>query len=52
MFFTDAMLAEMNGVGGVLVLAIGFNMLERTDIRIANLLPAIIVVFALVYFGV
>ena len=51
-FFTDAMLAEMNGVGGVLVLAIGFNMLEITDIRIANLLPAIIVVFALVYFGV
>ena len=51
-FFTDAMLAEMNGVGGVLVLAIGFDLLEMTDIRIANLLPAIIVAFALVYFGV
>lgn len=50
-FFTDAMLAEMNGVGGVLVLAIGFNMLEMTNIRIANLLPAIFVAIGLVYFG-
>ncbi|MBO4852700.1 MAG: DUF554 domain-containing protein [Schwartzia sp.] len=50
-FFTDAMLAEMNGVGGVLVLAIGLNMLEITDIRIANLLPALFVAFFLVYLG-
>ena len=50
-FFTDAMLAETSGVGGVLVLAIGLNMLEMTDIRIANLLPAIFVAFGLVYFG-
>ncbi len=50
--FTDAMLAEMNGVGGVLVLAIGLNMLEVTDIRIANLLPAVFVAFALVCMGV
>lgn len=51
-FFTDAMLAEMNGVGGVLVLAIGLNMLEMTRIRIANLLPAIFVAIGLVYFGI
>ena len=50
-FFTDAMLAETSGVGGVLVLAIGLNMLGMTDIRIANLLPAIFVAFGLVYLG-
>lgn len=50
-FFTEAMLAEMNGVGGVLVLAIGLNMLEMAKIPIANLLPAIFVVFGLVYLG-
>ncbi|MBR1760317.1 MAG: DUF554 domain-containing protein [Schwartzia sp.] len=50
-FFSGAMLAEMSGVGGVLVLAIGINMLEVADIRIANLLPAIFVAFVIVYFG-
>lgn len=50
-FFTDAMLAEMNGVGGVLVLAIGLNMLEMANIRIANLLPALFVAFGLVSMG-
>lgn len=50
-FFTEAMLAEMNGVGGVLVLAIGINMLEMAKIPIANLLPSIFVVFGLVYLG-
>lgn len=51
-FFNEAMLAETNGVGGVLVLAIGINMLEMAEIRIANLLPAIFVVLALVYMGI
>ena len=51
-FFTDAMLAETNGVGGVLVFAIGLNLLEMTDIRVANLLPAMFVVFVLMYMGV
>ncbi len=51
-FFNEAMLAETNGVGGVLVLAIGINMLEMAEIRIANLLPAIFAVLALVYMGV
>ncbi len=51
-FFTEAMLAETSGVGGVLVLAIGVNMLEIVDIRIANLLPAVFFAFLLVYMGI
>ncbi|MGM9582632.1 MAG: DUF554 family protein, partial [Phascolarctobacterium sp.] len=36
---TDAMLAEITASGGVMVMAIGCNMLKITHIRIGNLLP-------------
>lgn len=38
---TGAMIAELTAAGGVLVLALGFKLLEIKDIRVANLLPAI-----------
>ncbi len=50
-FFSEAMLAEVSGTGGVLVLAIGINLLELADIRIANLLPALPIACALVSCG-
>lgn len=37
---------ELTAVGGLLIIAIGLNMLKLTNIRIANLLPAIIIVGA------
>lgn len=40
---TDAMLAAMNAVGGVLILGIALRLLEVREIRVANLLPAIVV---------
>jgi len=39
---TDAMLAGMNAVGGVLILGIALRLLELREIRVANLLPAIV----------
>lgn len=39
---TEAMIAELTAAGGVLVLALGFKLLEIKDIRVANLLPAIV----------
>jgi uncharacterized protein len=39
---TDAMIAAMNAVGGVLIFAIGLRLLELREIRIANLLPALL----------
>jgi len=39
---TDAMLAGMNAVGGVLILGIALRLLEVREIRVANLLPAIV----------
>lgn len=39
---TDPMLAAMNAVGGVMVLAIGLRLLDVRRIRVANLLPALV----------
>ncbi len=38
----DIMINEMSAVGGVLILAIGFSILEIKKIKVANLLPALI----------
>jgi len=39
---TDPMLAAMNAVGGVLILGIGLRLLDVREIRVANLLPALV----------
>ena len=38
---TKDMIAEISGTGGLLILAIGTNMLKMTDIKLANFLPAL-----------
>lgn len=43
----DAMLAEIGGTGGILILGIGLNMLKITKIRLANLIPALVVAAAI-----
>lgn len=45
----DALLVEVTAVGGLLILAIGLNLLKLTNIRITNLLPALFVVGVLLY---
>ena len=39
---SPALLAELTATGGILIIAIGLNMLKLVQIRIANMLPAII----------
>lgn len=46
----DSFIIEMTAAGGIMILAIGLNMLEITRIRVANMLPAIIMV-ALIIIG-
>ncbi|MCR6545636.1 DUF554 domain-containing protein [Dehalobacterium formicoaceticum] len=41
-FIIEEAIVEMKAVGGLLIVAIGLNMLELTKIRVGNLLPAII----------
>ena len=40
-FLTPEVIAQMSGVGGLLIAAIGINMLEVTRIKVGNMLPAI-----------
>jgi len=40
-FMSPAMINEMSAVGGVLIMAIGINILELQKLRIGNMLPAI-----------
>lgn len=47
-FLTADVIAQMSGVGGLLIAAIGINMLQVTHIKVGNMLPAIFL--PLVYF--
>ena len=42
-FLTPEVVAEMTSVGGLLIVAIGLNMLDITKIRVGNMLPAIFI---------
>ncbi len=41
--FSEAMIAEMTATGGVMILAIGLLLLDVRRIRVANLLPALLI---------
>ncbi|WP_373894376.1 DUF554 domain-containing protein [Virgibacillus natechei] len=47
--FLNGLIVELTAVGGLLILAIGLNLLKITQIRIGNLLPSIVTV-AFVYY--
>ena len=47
---SDALITEMSAVGGLLIAALGFNMVLDKDIKVANLLPAILIPF--LYFSI
>ncbi len=46
-YVSALILAEISGVGGVLVVMIGFNLLALKTIKIANFLPALVIVVLL-----
>lgn len=45
----DMLLVEMTAVGGLLIVAIGFNLLKLTKIRVTNLLPSLVMVVIILY---
>ncbi|MFD1449442.1 DUF554 domain-containing protein [Oceanobacillus sojae] len=47
--FLDGLIVELTAVGGLLILAIGLNLLNITKIRIGNLLPSILTVVIVYY---
>ena len=40
-FLTGPVISQMSAVGGLLIVAMAFNMLDMVKIKVANLLPAI-----------
>ena len=44
-FLSELVVNEMSAVGGLLIMAIGINMALDKDIKVANLLPAILIPF-------
>ncbi|QGY39041.1 DUF554 family protein [Pseudodesulfovibrio cashew] len=49
-YFSELMIAQVSACGGLLIIGIGINLLELTEIRLANLLPALAYVVALTAF--
>ncbi len=47
--FLDIFIVEMTATGGLLIIAIGLNLLNITKIRVANLLPSLIMVGFVLY---
>ena len=48
--WVDLFIPEITATGGVMILAIGFNLTGITNIKVANLLPGLLVVFIIVPF--
>ncbi|SDK22873.1 DUF554 domain-containing protein [Sediminibacillus albus] len=47
--FLDGFIVEMTATGGLLIVAIGLNLLKLINIRVANLLPALVTVGIIYY---
>jgi len=49
-YLSEVMINEMTATGGLLILAIGFNIMGMTKIRVGNLLPSLLVAVFLAMF--
>lgn len=49
-FLSDSVVLEMTAAGGLLIVGIGLNILELIKIRVANMLPALVIAPLLVMF--
>jgi uncharacterized membrane protein YqgA involved in biofilm formation len=47
---SEGMIADMSGVGGMMIIGLGINLLKIKDIRVANMLPALVIIVVLSYF--
>jgi uncharacterized membrane protein YqgA involved in biofilm formation len=49
-FMTDAMIADLTAVGGILLIGLAINILKIKDIKVINFLPALVIVVLLSMF--
>jgi uncharacterized membrane protein YqgA involved in biofilm formation len=47
-FFTEVLITELSAVGGVILMGLSIQLLDLKEIKVVNLLPALIVVIILV----
>src|SRR5699024_6367795 len=45
----NSLITEITAIGGILIIAIGLNILKLIEIRVTNLLPALIIVIFFIY---
>lgn len=45
----EGLILEITSVGGLLIVAIGLNLLKIKEIRVANLMPALLLVVLIYY---
>ncbi|MFA6850564.1 MAG: DUF554 domain-containing protein [Selenomonadaceae bacterium] len=50
-FVTDGMIHEISGTGGIMIVAIGLSMLKIIKIKLANLLPSLLLAAIFVWLG-
>lgn len=48
-FFTDVLITELSAVGGIMIMAIGINILNLRKIKVGNMLPALL--GPVIYYG-
>lgn len=48
-FLSDALMSNITALGGVMIAAIGLNMMKVTEIKVSNMLPGLLLVAPLMY---
>jgi len=48
-FFTDAVINELSASGGIILIGLGINLLDIRKIKVANLLPSLVISAAITY---
>ncbi len=51
-FLTEQVISDINFLGGIMVMAIGINILFKKDIKIANMLPSLFIPIIIGFFSV
>lgn len=49
-YFSETIINELTAVGGLILIGLGINILEIKQLKILNLLPALVIIVLLVYF--
>jgi uncharacterized membrane protein YqgA involved in biofilm formation len=49
-YFSETIINELTAIGGLILIGLGINILEIKQLKILNLLPALVIIVLLVYF--